>query len=188
MLPPGGALSHPSQLTQADPERLSALTRDAEASRGALRATVQNLWATSALGTNWVKRENSAQTYYELEGLQSLATATQGPFLIVANSSPLLRTVLGRMSNPPATRGGVYAAGFRHVLERDHLVQMLRLIETPFAERLTPARQPGDREPLFFSENLASLSQALARVDSESILVRDRGDTVAVTLSYRLSR
>ncbi|MDH5152277.1 hypothetical protein [Kocuria palustris] len=42
---PGGALSHPSQLTQADPERLSALTRDAEASRETLRAVLSNAGA-----------------------------------------------------------------------------------------------------------------------------------------------
>lgn len=42
---PGGALSHPSQLTQADPERLSALTRDAEASRETLRAVLSDAGA-----------------------------------------------------------------------------------------------------------------------------------------------
>ena len=41
----GGALSHPSQLTQADPERLSALTRDAEASRETLRAVLSDAGA-----------------------------------------------------------------------------------------------------------------------------------------------
>ena len=42
---PGGALSHPSQHTQADPERLSALTRDAEASRETLRAVLSDAGA-----------------------------------------------------------------------------------------------------------------------------------------------
>lgn len=42
---PGGALSHPSQLTQADPQRLSALTRDAEASRETLRAVLSDTGA-----------------------------------------------------------------------------------------------------------------------------------------------
>lgn len=42
---PGGALSHPSQLTQADPERLSALTRDTEASRETLRAVLSDAGA-----------------------------------------------------------------------------------------------------------------------------------------------
>ena len=39
---PGGALTHPSQLTQADPEQLAALTRDAQASRETLRAVLSD--------------------------------------------------------------------------------------------------------------------------------------------------
>jgi len=45
-----------------------------------------------------------------------------------------------------------------------------------------------NREPLFFSENLVSLSDTLARVDSAAIVVRDRGATVSQTLTYRLAR
>jgi hypothetical protein len=42
------------------------------------------------------------------------------------------------------------------------------------------------REPYFFSENIASLSQALVRVDSVSRRVRDEGDSVSDTVIYRI--
>ena len=43
-------------------------------------------------------------------------------------------------------------------------------------------------EPLFFSEILASLSQTLSRVESATSIVRDRGATMAQTVTYKLQR
>ena len=55
-------------------------------------------------------------------------------------------------------------------------------------ERASPAIEgsPAGREPEYFSENLASLSTALARVDSVSIVIRDLGNAVTQTVTYRL--
>lgn len=44
------------------------------------------------------------------------------------------------------------------------------------------------REPLFFSENIGSLSRALARVDSASIMVRDTGPALSQTVIYRMAK
>jgi hypothetical protein len=168
---------------------LSASTAwDGEAARAALLAAVESLWTTSRLGANWLERRKGAATFHELNGLAPLAVATPGRFLIVANASELLLAVLSRMSNAPEAQGGVYAAGFRHARERENLVRMVRLIETPFAQRLGAEQEPGGHTPLFFSENLASLSQALARMESESIVVHDRGPVVLQTVTYRWSR
>jgi hypothetical protein len=57
-------------------------------------------------------------------------------------------------------------------------------------ERAAPAQagpQEG-REPEFFSENLASLSATLTRMDSASIVVRDLGNAVTQTVVYRLGQ
>lgn len=160
---------------------------DGDAARAGLLGAVESLWTTARLGANWVERRRGGATYYELDGLTPLALATHGRFLIAANSSDLLLAVFNRISNPPASQGGVYAAGFRHARERQNLVKMMRLIETPFAQRLAD-QGPGEHEPLFFSENLASLSRALARVESASIVVHDRGSLVSQTVTYELSR
>jgi hypothetical protein len=160
---------------------------DGEASRSALLASIESLWTTSRLGADWVERGQGGATYFELNGLAHLAAASHGHFLVAANASQPLLAVLSRISNPPSDQGGVYAAGFRQARERENVVEMLSLIETPFAMRLATGQRPGGREPLFFSENLASLSRALGRVESTSILVHDRGPRVVQTIRYRLS-
>jgi hypothetical protein len=76
---------------------------------------------------------------------------------------------------------GTYAAGFRHALERSRFVGVMRLVDNPF-------RGSENRQPLFFSQNIASLSEVLSRIDSASIVVRDRGSAVSQTMTYRLAR
>jgi hypothetical protein len=65
---------------------------------------------------------------------------------------------------------------------------MTGLIEAPLAQQFGRRQRPGGHEPRFFSENLASLSRSLARIESESILVRDRGPLVSQTVTYRLGK
>jgi hypothetical protein len=156
-----------------------------EAVRAALVTAVQGLWTTSGLGAKWVQRGAGEAACFELDGLTRLAMAVRGHLLIVGTASGPVVAVLNRLSNAPRKDNGVYAAGFRHGAERGDIVKMTRLIEAP----LTPRFQgPGGHEPWFFSENLASLSQSLARVESESILVRNRGPAVTQTVVYRLSK
>jgi hypothetical protein len=84
-----------------------------------------------------------------------------------------------------AGKNVIYAAGFRHAAERENIVKMMRLVEMP------PAQQEGGtsgREPLFFSENLASLSRSLESIESESLVVEDRGAELRQTVTYRLKK
>ncbi len=158
---------------------------NAEAARVALISAVEELWTTSSLGAKWVERGNGDAAYFELDGLTHLAMATRGHILIVGNGGGPVVTVLGRMSHSPGNESGVYAAGFRHAAERAGIVKMTRLMEFPLARQF---QTPGGHEPWFFSENLASLSQSLARVVSESIVVRNRGPVVSQTVTYRLGK
>ena len=160
---------------------------EGDATRAAILTAIESLWTVSHLGAKWVERRRGATTYYELDGLAGHAMAHQGRTLVVANSGEFLQKILSRTSAPPVNAGGVYAAGFRHARERGAMAKMMALVEKPLTERM-PARVPGGHEPLFFSENLASLSRALARVESESIVVHDRGPVVSQTVTYRLSR
>ncbi|MBZ5515829.1 MAG: hypothetical protein LAN62_13490 [Acidobacteriia bacterium] len=161
---------------------------EGEAVRSALLSAVGGLWTTSHLGAKWVERGAGETGYSEFDGLTHLAMAARGRILIVGNGGEPVVAVLKQMSGAVGKEGGVYAAGFRHAAERSDIVRMTRLIEAPFAQQFGGGGGLGGHEPWFFSENLASLSLSLARVESESILVRDRGPLVSQTVIYRLSK
>jgi hypothetical protein len=165
----------------------SAADWDAEAARAALRASIEKLWTTSDLGIKWVERGSGETALSVLDGLTPIAMATRGKILIVGSGSGPVEAALKRISNSPGNVQGVYAAGFRHAAAREDLVKMMRLIEAPWAPQAITLAQPGGHEPWFFSENLASLSQSLARVQSVSIVVQDRGPLVWQTVVYRLN-
>ncbi len=76
--------------------------------------------------------------------------------LFVANDPALLAAVLDAdVEDAAAALEGTFAAGFRHALERGSVRQR----DAVRRERGAPATE--NREPLFFSENLASLSDTL---------------------------
>lgn len=158
-----------------------------EAARSALASAVGGPYTTSDLGIKWIERGTGETAYSELDGLAPLAVAVRGHILVVGSDSDPVVAVLKRLPNAPGKDGGVYAAGFRHGAERGDLVKMTRLIEAPLARQVGGGPERGGHEPWFFSENLASFSQTLARVESESIVVHDLGPLVFETVTYRLS-
>lgn len=179
---------------QATVVLVAASDWNGQAARAALGGAVESLWSTSRLGVNWVERKSGAQPCHVLDGLARVAVAMRGRFLIVSESAECVP--MG--GTTPAAGGGgggaVYAAGFRHARERGNFVKMMRLMEQPEMEARRPIRrsqeQEGEspREPLFFSENIGSLSRALARMESASILVRDTGSAISQTVIYRMAR
>jgi len=64
----------------------------------------------------------------------------------------------------------------------------MRLIETPLTQQNGGSQGGAGREPLFFSENLGSLSQSLESVESESLVVEDQGSQLRQTVTYRLKK
>jgi hypothetical protein len=166
---------------------LSAATDwDGAAVRAALQSAIDPLWTTSGLGVQWVRHEQDGKAYFELDGLSSLSVAADGRSLIIATRPQFLLSVLAGSSTPVVDEMGTYAAGFRHAQEREQLIKLLRFVETPAVSRLAAFSNAGGHQPLFFSENLASLSGALVSVKSESIVVRDQGLHVTQTIRYEL--
>ena len=165
---------------------------DGERARRALTAAAQELWATSDLGVGWIAHQKGQETYYELDGLAGLSMATRGRLLVVANSPLHLVAALDRIPKAPsenaATPGLVYAARFNHARESANFTRMMRLIDYPNAPSSPTMGAAGAREPQFFSENIASLSHTLSRVESASIAVDDHGPSVSVTAVYRLKK
>jgi hypothetical protein len=79
---------------------------------------------------------------------------------------------------PPATS----VAGFRRAQEQPGFERLTRTLDQTNARSGDLRRDP---QP-FFSDNLVSLGQTLNRVSSAAITVRDRGDAVEQTVTYRL--
>jgi len=174
----------------------SSANWDSTAARDALRAAIRDLWTTSQIGVNWVESHEGNAEYYQLDGLVPLAVAAKGPVLIVANSTGMLRSMLARAPLGPAANSQsgeavhnlIYAAGFRHSAERENIVKMMGLIEMPEPKQYVGLADEQGREPAFFSENLASLSQSLESIESESLVVEDRGSLLRQTATYRLKK
>lgn len=151
------------------------------AAREAMRASVEPVWTKAQLGMRWNDMRVGAQSFSQMEGLEPIAVAERGRLLFVGNDPALLASMLELVSRPPVAVQGMYAGGFRHRLERGRFVSVMRFIDHA-------AARGEHREPLFFSESLASLSDTLSRVETASIVVRDAGRTVSQTLTYRIAR
>jgi hypothetical protein len=210
---PGGVFVR----TEAVVTLLGSADWDSQAVRSALVAAVEGLWSRARLGLNWVENKRGSRTWYSLGGPAPLAVAAEGRYLLVSNSANLLGNELDRLgaAAPPAP-AAIYTAGFRHAREKANYQQMMRALdyvsrpegiedalqarqapeeggEAPEAANsrvlsvqagLLAPRQP----PRFFSDNIQSLSDTLARVQSATITIRENGAAVNETVVYRLSK
>ena len=168
--------------TESGVALLRASDWDAAAVRNAMTAAFATMLTEDQIGVHWVDRGAGANSYSELDGLQSLALATHGRVLVIATTKELLEAMLAGPANSPSTSGARYAAAYRHSNELPNFIKMMRLIDNPLAKQ-TAGDAP---EPAFFSGNIASLGQTLARIGSESIVVHDTGSIVTQYVVYKL--
>lgn len=150
--------------------------------RGAAAATVDAVWTKAHIGMQWTDRTIGGQTFAEISGgVDPFAIAVRGRFAFFSNDPALLVSVLATTGNPAAVVTGSYAAGFRHALERERFRGLMRLVDHQYA---LAERHPA----LFFSENVASLSDTLSRIESASIVVRNEPVVVRQTVTYHIGR
>ena len=135
----------------------------------------------SNIGAAWKKSGTGAQSYSELDGLARIAVAVRGKYLFVGDDPEMLVTVLGRVSQPVTAEAAIYYARFDHSHERQNFYQLFSLIDRPSRNN---AGNYEDRTPQFFSQNIASLSKALASVKSQSIVARRKGGIETQTVRY----
>src|SRR5229473_538260 len=136
----------------------------------------------SSLGLQWQAKSG----YQELDGLWNFAVAARGKYLLISDDSSLLKSMFANMNQKTAQKPAVLVAGFHHAREREHFARLTRLLDRPGAiPGVAPESEP---YPQFFSDNLASLSAALAGVSSQTIVVRDASDKVLQTVTYEWSR
>lgn len=157
---------------------------DADAIRAELTSASGALWSNAGLGAGWRVGANGVR---ELDGLGKLALAVDGRWLVLGDSVELVNAILARR-NRAAGPGAAYAAGWRHARELPNFERMMRLIDFPQIHA-TPIEggQTAAREPMFYSENIASLGRALQRMQSATIVVHDTGPLLREFVTYRLN-
>ena len=148
-----------------------------------LATSIRGALTVSGLGAGWTQRAIAGRTAYALDGLGPLLVAGQGRYLLISNSAAALQAVLARMNQPVAQPGASFAAGLRHAQERGNYTKLMSQLDFLQGGQSFGNQQ---REPYFFSESIASLSQTLSRVQSVSRRVDDRGASVTDTVIYQL--
>ncbi len=160
---------------------LASTAWDANAVRQALGSAAASIWSSRSTGTGWHASANGIE---ELDGLGRVTVAIDGRWLTIGTSPELTAAIFARR-NRAAGDGAVYAAGWRHVRELPNFERMFRLIDFP---QIPPAVGPEqERQPMFFSENVASLGRALARVQSANVAVHDAGTMLRENVVYRIA-
>jgi hypothetical protein len=142
--------------------------------RAALIEFIQPALTTTQLGVEW----KSAQGYIQLDGLWPLSLAVRGKYLLVSDDPALLASALANMNQKPATTTAVFASGFNHHRERQNFSVLTRLLDRGQQE------PTNDRQPEFFSGNIASLSSMFKDVSSETVIVHDANDRQTQTVTY----
>ncbi len=146
---------------------------DERATKAALVDFVRPAFTTGRLGLEW----RTMSTYSELDGLWPLAVTVRGRYLIVSDDAALLGNMLDGMNKQSTATPSMFAAGFDHQRERENFAALAKLLDFG-------AQSGGTDGPAFFSENIASLSDALRDVSSEKITIRDASDRQTQTVVY----
>jgi hypothetical protein len=93
-----------------------------------------------------------------------------------------MESVLSNFSRKSDRPPAQLLAGFNHQHERNNFTRFVSFIDRPNVG--IPNGSGTEREPQFFSGNIASLSSILAAVSAERIAVRGDGGKVRQTVTY----
>ena len=151
---------------------------DESAVRSALVDFVRPSLTAGDLGVEWQK--NGA--YLELNGLWTLSVAVRGKYLLISDNPALLTSMLANANQKTTLMPAVFVAGFDHQKEKDDFARLTGLLDK------SAGGSASGSTPNFFSDNIASLSSALAGLSSEKIVVRDAGNNVSQTVTYEWAR
>ncbi len=132
------------------------------------------------LGTAWQIAAPGMQSYFEVDGLNTVAVALRGRTLIVATDGETLAAILSRIAEKNQTEPATYVAGFRHDTERENFYKLTSVLDRGGQNQFGRS----DSEPQFFSQNVGSLSRTLSGVKSESVTMRRVGGRDLQTVRY----
>lgn len=146
--------------------------------QSALAEFVRPGLTASQFGVAWQKKSG----YQEFDGLWPLAASVRGKYLLVSDDPNLIAAMLSNFSRKSDVKPAVFVAGLNHAGERGNFARFSDVVDRP---NLAQSNVPGmERQPQFFSENMASLSSTLAGVSTERITVRTEGDRTLQTVTY----
>jgi hypothetical protein len=134
----------------------------------------------SQLGLAW--RQESG--YEQLDGLLPLSIAVRGNYLMLSDDAATMQAMLANLTSKSSLEPGDYFAGFNHHRERPNFARLVNVVDRP---SIMASAQTDNREPQFFSGTVGSLSQTLAGVASESVVIRGDKDKVRQTVIYEWS-
>jgi hypothetical protein len=124
---------------------------------------------------------SSALRFEPFSGVDRIWVHAVGRVLIVASSEDLSAAMAGRAPAAAPMQGAQYVMRLFEARELPSFQRMMTLIDYP------SLRASGEaREPLFFSENIASLGRTLARIDSVFLESHDDGNIVTQNVTYKL--
>jgi len=136
----------------------------------------------SQLGVAWRAKSG----YQQLDGLWPLAASIHGKYLLVSDDPALMETLLANVNRKSTSEPAEFIAGFNHQRERSNFVRFAGLIDGPSS--INNSMQNAERQPQFFSGNMASFSNTLAAVSSEKIEVREDGGKMRQSVIYEWSQ
>ena len=145
--------------------------------RAALADFVSPSFTASGLGVSWQQKSG----YQQLDGLWPLAISVRGKYLLVADDPALLEKLLAGMDRKSTAAPAALIAGFDHARERGNFKGFSSVVDRNAA---ADGFSSSTREPQFFSENIASLSEMFAAVSSEKVVERKDGNNVLQTVTY----
>lgn len=143
----------------------------------ALADSVSPSFTASGLGISWQQKSG----YQQLDGLWPLSVSIHGKYLLIADDPALLEKMLSGMDRQSTAQPAALIAGFDHARESGNFKQFSSIVDRNAPNDGFPNPT---REPQFFSENMASLSQMLGGVSSEKILERKDGNKLLQTVTY----
>jgi hypothetical protein len=146
--------------------------------QSALADFVRPGFTASQLGVAWQQKSG----YQQLDGLWPLAVSVRGKYLLVSDQPALMESVLSNFGRKSDRKPAQLLAGFSHAHERNNFTRFAALVDRPNVGMGT------DRQPQFFSGNMASLSSTLAAVSGERVEVRGDGGKVRQTVTYEWSQ
>jgi hypothetical protein len=164
--------------------------------QSALAEFVRPSLTASQFGVTWQQKSGyHDSSYYELDGLWPLVASVRSKYLMVSDDPNLIAAMLSNFSRKSDVKPAVFVAGLNHSRERANFARFAGVVDRPnLAQSNVPGMGVpgmgvlGERQPQFFSENMASLSSTLAGVSTERITVRPEGDRILQTVTYEWSQ
>jgi len=146
--------------------------------QSALAEFVRPGLTASQLGVTWQQKSG----YQEFDGLWPLVASVRGRYLLLSDDPNLIAAMLSNFNRKSDVKPVVFVAGLNHSRERANFARFSDVVDRP---NFVQSNVSGmDRQPQFFSENMASVSSTLAAVSTERITVRIEGDRILQTVTY----